>query len=66
MASQLNYNPNENIGSVQTAINVFWSASGIFDYENIGNLRFAFDADRLIPPREGQLYPQGPFFGTAT
>jgi hypothetical protein len=32
--------------------------------ENIRMSRLAFDADRLIPPRQGQLFPQGaPLFG---
>jgi hypothetical protein len=25
--------------------------------EHIRNLRFAFDPDRCLPPREGQIYP---------
>jgi hypothetical protein len=57
MAQKLNYDPNENIGAQRTAINVNWSATGNFDYENIGMFRLAFDADRLVPPRQGQLFP---------
>lgn len=57
MAQQINYDANENIGMARTAISLNWSATGNFDYENVKVERFAFDADRCIPPRQGQLFP---------
>jgi len=63
MAQQLNYNPNDNLLAPRTPLNVSWNSALSFDRENVRALRLPFEAGRLLPPREGQLFPQPPAFG---
>jgi len=57
MAQQLNYHPSENISQPHLAINTSWSLTGNFDYENVKMNRLAYDGIRLVPPKQGQLFP---------
>lgn len=57
MATQLNYQTSEALASPHGSVAVSWSVTGNFDYENVKMNRLAFDADRCIPPRQGQLFP---------
>lgn len=63
MAQQLNYTTNDQIAWPRIDLPTY-DFTVNFDHENVAMFRLAYDPDKCVPPRQGQLFPQGaPLFG---